>query len=125
LLANQQYIFNFERSPLFMSTQSVEEDVQLEESQHVGLFNAVPTLRQAIALRNLANVLRLSLEPDKGVSLLPDDPELALADPMEKLNILFGHAFNAFLATCVPRARWTSRAAVGLLVDMATQVSAM
>lgn len=107
-----------------MSTQTVEEDVQLENSQQASLFDAVPSLKQAVTLRNLANFLRVLLEPDKGVSLLPDEPLLAEATHAEKLNILFGHAWNAFLATCIPRMRWTTRAAIGLLVDMATQVSA-
>lgn len=106
-----------------MSTQTVEEDVQLENNQQVSLFDAVNSLRPAVTLRNLANLLRVLLEPDKGVNLLPDDEVLAEADHAEKLNILFGHAWNAFLATCIPRMRWSSRAAVGLLVDMATQVS--
>lgn len=122
--ANQTYIFNFERTPLFLSPETVAEDLILEGAGHLNLFEAVPSLRHALTLRNLANFLRIILGPEEtAMRLLPQGPEMASTDTLERLNLLFGHAWNALLRICVPRSKWTSRAAVGLLVDMATQVS--
>jgi hypothetical protein len=123
--ANQTYIFNFERTPLFLSPETVAEDLLLEGAGHVNLFDAVPSLRLALTMRNLANFLRILLGPDETVQrILPQDPEMVDADHTQRLSLLFGYAWNALLRICVPRSKWTSRAAVGLLVDMATQVSA-
>ncbi|KAJ9092001.1 hypothetical protein QFC19_008869 [Naganishia cerealis] len=119
--SNQLYIFNFTRPPLFLSSETVAEDLELEGVDHLDLFEAVPSLKEALTLRNLANFLRILLEPDRAVHLLPEDPELIDGDHSQKLNLLFGHAWEALLQTCVPKSRWTSRAAISLLVDMATQ----
>ncbi|KAJ9094434.1 hypothetical protein QFC21_005973 [Naganishia friedmannii] len=120
--SNQTYIFNFERAPLFLSPETVAEDLMLEGAGHVNLFEAVPSLRHALALRNLANFLRIILGPDETVQrLLPQEPEMIDASHTEKLSLLYGYAWSALLRICVPRSKWTSRAAVGLLVDMATQ----
>ncbi|KAJ9119581.1 hypothetical protein QFC22_003290 [Naganishia vaughanmartiniae] len=120
--SNQTYVFNFERAPLFLTPETVAEDLKLEGAGHVDLFEAVPSLALALALRNLASFWRIMLGPDETVQrLLPENSETTGADHTKKLSILFGHAWNALLRICVPRSKWTSRAAVGLLVDMATQ----